>query len=153
MNIAFSFLSESGDVINRLQQLPAEEQLSDPDYWSSVGILSLTGILVVFLILAILIFFFWLMGTIFKAIDKSKAAKKAAAESVKTAPAPAAEVVEEIPEDEDDEEIVAVISAAIAAYAEAEGTSYSITGIKKHRENRVRSAWSMAGINDNINRF
>lgn len=153
MNIAFSFLSESGDAINRLQQLPAEEQLSDPDYWSSVGILSLTGILVVFLILAILIFFFWLMGTIFKAIDKSKAAKKAAAESVKATPAPVAETVEVIPEDENDEEIVAVISAAIAAYAEAEGTSYTITGIRKRREVRERSAWSMAGISDNINRF
>lgn len=153
MNIAFNFLSESGDAINRLQQLPAKDQLSDPDYWSSVGILSLTGILVVFLILAILIFFFWLMGTIFKAIDKSKASKKAATEPVKVAPAPVAETVEEIYDDEDDEEIVAVISAAIAAYAEAEGTSYSITGIKKRRENRARSAWSMAGINDNIRQF
>lgn len=153
MNIAFSLLSESGDAIDRIQKLPAQEQLSDPDYWSSVGILSLTGILVVFLILAILIFFFWLMGTIFKAIDKSKAAKKVVAEPVKAVNTSIAETMEETSDDEDDEEIVAVISAAIAAYAEAEGTSYSITGIKKHRENRARSAWSMAGINDNINRF
>lgn len=153
MNIAFSFLSESGDAISRLQQLTAEEQLSDPDYWSSVGILSLTGILVVFLILAILIFFFWLMGTIFKAIDKSKVAKKVVAEPVKVVNTPVAETVEEISDDEDDEEIVAVISAAIAAYADAEGTSYTITGIRKRREVRERSAWSIAGINDNILQF
>nr|MDE7399917.1 OadG family protein [Oscillospiraceae bacterium] len=159
MNIAFGFLSESGNVIDRLQgytenssQTIAQQQVADSDYWSSVGIISLTGILVVFLILAILIFFFWLMGTIFKAVDKSKAAKKAAAESVKVAPAPVVENVEEISED-DDEEIVAVISAAIAAYAEAEGTSLTITGIKKRRDARTRSAWSMAGINDNIGRF
>lgn len=160
MNIAFGLLSESGNVIDRLQgytenssQTIAEQQIADPDYWSSVGIISLTGILVVFLILAILIFFFWLMGTIFKAVDKSKAAKKAAAESVKAAPVPVVETVDEIFEDNDDEEIVAVISAAIAAYAEAEGTSLTITGIKKRRETRTRSAWSMAGINDNIGRF
>lgn len=160
MNIAFGFLSQSGNVIDRLQgytenssQTIAQQQIADPDYWSTVGIISLTGILVVFLILAILIFFFWLMGTIFKAVDKSKAAKKAAAEPVKTAPAPVVETVEEISEDDDDEEIVAVISAAIAAYAEAEGTSLTITGIKKHRDTRTRSAWSMAGINDNIGRF
>lgn len=153
MSFAFRFLSESGDAINRLQQLPAKEQLSDPDYWSSVGILSLTGILVVFLILGILIFFFWLMGTIFKAIDKSKAAKKAATEPVKATTITVDETTEEIFDDGNDEEIVAVISAAIAAYAEAEGTSYSITDRKKRRENRARSAWSMAGINDNINRF
>lgn len=160
MNIAFGFLSESGNVIDSLQgytenssQTIAQQQVADPDYWSSVGIISLTGILVVFLILAILIFFFWLMGTIFKAVDKSKAAKKAAAVPVKTAPAPVVETAEEISEDDNDEEIVAVISAAIAAYAEAEGTSLTITGIKKHRENRARSAWSMAGINDNIGRF
>ncbi|MBD5113312.1 MAG: OadG family protein [Ruminococcaceae bacterium] len=160
MNIAFGLLSESGNVIDRLQgytdnssQTIAQQQVADPDYWSSVGIISLTGILVVFLILAILIFFFWLMGTIFRAVDKSKAAKMAAAESVKAAPAPVVETVEEISEDNDDEEVVAVISAAIAAYAEAEGTSLTITGIKKRRETRTRSAWSMAGINDNIGRF
>lgn len=150
MNTAFTLLLESGNTISRLQELPAKEQLSAPDYWSTVGIISLMGILVVFLILAILIFFFWLMGLIFKAIDKSKSEKKAAAEPAKAAPAPVAEPVSEV---YDDEEIIAVISAAIAAYAESEGTSYTITGIKKHRDNRARSAWSTAGINENINRF
>lgn len=157
MNIVFGMLSESGNVIDRLQGLgSAKDQLGDPDYWGSVGILTLTGILVVFLILAILIFFFWLMGTIFKAIDKNKAAKKAAAErAVKSeAPAPIVEaaVVEESVDD-DEEEIVAVISAAIAAYAEAEGTAYTIKSISRHRSARTRSTWSMAGISDNMRQF
>ncbi|MDE7362020.1 MAG: OadG family protein, partial [Oscillospiraceae bacterium] len=66
MNIALSTLSESANAIDRIQGLAtAKDQLGDPDYWGSVGILTVTGILVVFLILAILIFFFWLMGTIF----------------------------------------------------------------------------------------
>ncbi len=59
MNIAFSMLSESGSAIERIQGLgSAKDQLGDPDYWGSVGILTITGIMVVFLILAILIFFF-----------------------------------------------------------------------------------------------
>ncbi len=158
MNIAFSLLSESGGAIDRLQGLgSAKEQLSDPDYWGSVGIITITGILVVFLILAILIFFFWLMGTIFKAIDKSKAAKKAAAleaeKAAAPAPAPVVETAVEEEEPDNDDEIVAVISAAIAAYAEAEGTAYTITGISKHKTARTRSAWSMAGISDNMRQF
>ncbi len=158
MNIAFSMLSESGSAIERIQGLgSAKDQLGDPDYWGSVGILTITGIMVVFLILAILIFFFWLMGTIFKAIDKSKAAKKAAALEAERAAAPApASVVEAAAEEEapdNDEEIIAVISAAIAAYAEAEGTAYTITGISKHKSARTRSAWSMAGVNDNMRQF
>ncbi len=71
MNNALVLLSEGGNVIDRLQSYGgAKQQLSDPDYWSSVGIIALTGILVVFLILAILIFFFWIMVTIFKMVDK-----------------------------------------------------------------------------------
>lgn len=158
MNIAFSLLSESGGAIDRLQGLgSAKEQLSDPDYWGSVGILTITGILVVFLILAILIFFFWLMGTIFKAIDKSRAAKKAAAleaeKAAAPAPAPVVETAVEEEEPDNNDEIVAVISAAIAAYAEAEGTAYTITGISKRKTARTRSAWSMAGISDNMRQF
>lgn len=158
MNIAFSMLSESGNVIDRLQGLgSAKDQLGDPDYWGSVGILTITGILVVFLILAILIFFFWLMGTIFKAIDKSKAEKKAAAAEEEKAKIAAESVVQAAAVEEeavdDDEEIVAVISAAIAAYAEAEGTAYTIKSISRHKNARARSAWSMAGLSDNMRQF
>lgn len=152
MNTAFGLLAESGNVIERILSLgAADRQLSDPDYWSSVGIIAVTGILVVFLILAILIFFFWLMGTIFKAVNKAKADKKAAAaaEAAAAAPAPAPVVEEAAAEEEeltDDDEIIAVISAAVAAYSEGKG--YTIKSISKHSsDRRVRSAWSLAGIN------
>jgi len=158
-------LAESGgaNVIDRLQGYAetadksiAQQQLADPDYWSSVGIIALTGILVVFLILAILIFFFYGLGAIFKAIDKSKAAKKAAAaEAAKQTEAPAptpALVVEEAADDDNEEEIIAVISAAIAAYAEEDGTSYTIRSIRR-KGDHTRSAWSMAGINANMRQF
>ncbi len=156
MNTAFGLLAESGNVIDRIQNLgTADNQLTDPDYWSSVGIITITGILVVFFILAILIFFFWLMGTIFKAIDKSRAEKKAAAEAAAKAKAeseaPVAIIeeatVEEEPVDNNDE-IIAVISAAIAAYSE--GENYTIKSVSRHNDRRTRSAWSLAGINRNM---
>lgn len=155
MNTAFRLLSESETVIDRIQGLgTAENQLKDPDYWGSVGIITITGILVVFLILAILIIFFLLMGTIFKSIDKSRAAKKEAMKAETPAPA-AAPVVEESLADEEeldnDDEIVAVISAAIAAY---EGDSgYTIKSISRHTDRRTRSAWSLAGIGKNMSHF
>ncbi len=156
MNSALVLLSESENVIDRIQGLgDAKSQLNDPNYWSSVGIIALTGILVVFLILAILIFVFWLMGTVFKLMDKSKKAKAQAkkdAELIEAKPAaeaePEAETAEEL---SDDEEIVAVISAAIAAYTES---SFTVKSIKKRGDGRGgRSAWSAAGISENTRPF
>ena len=169
MNIALSLLSAASSadeqgVIERLQSYVADgdtsiarQQLADPDYWSSVGIITLTGILVVFFILAILIFVFWLMGTCFKAIDAKKAAKAKAeaeakaAEAAKSAPVQVTEAVEE-ENIADDDEIIAVISAAIAAYSEADGKQYEIRSIKR-KDNRTRSAWSLAGIGENTRPF
>ena len=159
MNTAFGLLAESGGVIDRLQGYgTAAEQFHDGDYWGSVGIITITGILVVFLILAILIFFFWIMGTIFKAVDKSRAAKKAATDEVAKAEAAkkAAEapVIEEAPAEEeitDDDELIAVISAAVAAFTE--GGNYTITSVKRHSDRRTRSAWSMAGLGKNMKQF
>ena len=170
MNIALSLLSAAANsseatagVIDRLQaytatesQTIAQQQIADPDYLGSVGIITLTGILVVFFILAILIFIFWLMGTIFQSIDKNKknkaeAAKKAAAAAA-PAPAPAPVVEEAVSESDSDEEIMAVISAAVAAYAAEEGTAYTIRNVKR-RDNRTRSAWSLAGIGENTRPF
>ncbi len=173
MNIALSLLSAASSadvaeqgVIDRLQSYTgtedisiAQQQLADPDYWSSVGIITLTGILVVFFILAILIFFFWLMGVIFKSLDAKKAAKAKAeadakaAEAAKAVAAPAPASVEEVEEDcTDDDEIIAVISAAIAAYSEADGKQYEIRSIRR-KDNRTRSAWSLAGIGENTRPF
>ncbi len=154
MNTAMRLLSEGGNVIERIQgKGSAAEQLADPDYWGSVGIITVTGILVVFLILAILIFFFWLMGTIFKAVGASKARKKAAAAESAPAPAPVTaepEAVEEEEEITNDDEIIAVISAAVAAFSEG---SCTIKSVSRHTDRRTRSAWSMAGLGRNMRQF
>ncbi len=180
MNLALSFLtSQAGEapqgIIDRLQsyvdkkdeagaviESVAQQQLADPDYWSSVGMLTLIGILVVFFILAILIAIFWGMGKFFEIKDKRKKAKaeaakaaaaKAAAAKAEPAAAPA-EAVEQAEEydDSDDDEIIAVISAAIAAYSEQDGKQYAIRSIKR-KDNKTRSAWSLAGIGDNTRPF
>lgn len=172
MNIALSILSNAaeGSVIDRLQaytgnesQTIAQQQISDPGYWSSVLIITLTGILVVFLILAILILFFGLLGIIFKSIDNKRKAKENAAKeaAAKAAEASASNVEMIVADDEaddesadevDDAEVIAVISAAIAAYSEQDGTAYSIRSIKR-KDNRTRSAWSLAGIGENTRPF
>ncbi|MBE6901752.1 MAG: sodium pump decarboxylase subunit gamma [Ruminococcaceae bacterium] len=155
MNLALSILSDAAasNVIDEIQKFAtAPEQVDHEAYWGSVGIITLTGILVVFIILAILIFFFWGMGVIFSAIDNSKK-KKAVSE--KPTPAPVEKVEPVVAEEEDisdDDEIIAVISAAIAAYSEQDGKSYEIRSIRR-KDSRTRSAWNLAGIGDNTRPF
>lgn len=124
--------------------------------WSLIWSTVVTGIVVVFLILAILVFLLWLMGKIFSGVNKSgeKKKKAAAAETAVKAAEPEQqnETVEEYFEEEDDGELIAVISAAIAAYGEAEGKQYKITSVRK-RDKAARSAWSAAGIADNTRGF
>ncbi len=125
--------------------------------WTMIWSTVVTGIVVVFLILVILVFILLIMGKIMtvgeKKAKKKAEAEKAAAQAVPAQTAPAA--VQSEPEeeyDENDEEIIAVISAAIAAYSEADGKQYKVVGIKK-REKAVRSGWSAAGISDNTRPF
>ena len=132
--------------------------------WGLIGSTVVTGLVVVFLILAILVLFLWLFGKIFKGIGslqqkkEQKAAEEAAAKKAAETKKPAAPVpvqtsaAPEIEyEEEDDDEIIAVIAAAIAAYGEAEGKQYRIASIKRPRT--ARSGWSAAGIADNMRGF
>lgn len=134
--------------------------------WGLIGSTVVTGLVVVFLILAILVLFLWLFGKVFKGIGnmqdkkaKKEAEKKSAAVKAADAKKPAASP--SVPaqsasdyddyEEEDDDEIIAVIAAAIAAYGEAEGKQYRIASIKRPRT--ARSGWSAAGIADNMRGF
>lgn len=116
--------------------------------WGIIGSTVVTGMVVVFLILAILVGFLSLMGMILG--RKKKSAPSAPASEKPAASAPAVNKIEDEPAEayEDDGEIIAVISAAVAAYGEAEGKQYRITGVKK-RDRAVRSGWSAAGIAEN----
>ena len=115
------------------------------------------GLVVVFLGLAILIGFITLMAQVFKAVDGKKAAKAAeaaraaeaakaaaAAKAVQAAPAPVAEPVAE--EVTDESELIAVIAAAIAAFADSDKQLV----VRKVR--RV-SGWNRAGRAEQVYRF
>lgn len=112
-----------------------------------------TGIVVVFLILVLLVFVLWLMGKVLNIKRKPKdvsrekpAAVQSAAPDVSTDPE------EEVDWFEDDSEIIAVISAAIAAYGEADGKQYRIASVKR-KEKSLRGNWSAAGIHENTRPF
>ena len=112
-----------------------------------------TGLIVVFCILVILVVLLSVMGLIMKKVNNKKkkeapAPAPAAAVPVKAA-APEPEVIEE---EEDDGELIAVISAAVAAYGEAEGKQYRVIGVRK-KEKALRSGWSSAGIAENTRPF
>ena len=154
-----------------LRLLEAEAAQSDNinEQWGLIGSTVVTGLVVVFMILAVLVLFLWLFGKIFKAINESgdrKARKKirmdnsmksfklenaSSKPSAPAAPAAPAPGPEQEYEEEEDEEIIAVIAAAIAAFGEAEGKQYRIASIKRPRN--ARSGWSSAGIADNMRGF
>ena len=121
----------------------------------------ITGIVVVFIGLILLILFVSIYGKVFATVNKKKAAKaKAEAEAKlreasKGEPKPMAPVIrtEAPPEIEDgiEEEIVAVIAAAIAAMGAASGKKLALKSIKTARGSR--SAWASAGIAENTRPF
>ena len=122
--------------------------------WSTL----ITGIIVVFLILVILVAILWGMGKLLniKIKRKPKAAKAAPAPApapaAVAAPASAPVAPAEEYYDDDDSEIIAVIAAAIAAYGDSEGKQYRIASVRK-RDRSQRSNWSAAGISENTRPF
>lgn len=136
------------DNLLRTMAIITEEYASQnlSGMWASV----ITGLVVVFLILGILIGFIYLIG-LFSNIGKKKEkkTKEKAPEAPVAEPAP---VVEEEVYEEDDSEIIAVISAAIAAYGEQDGKTYAIKKIKRS-EKQPRSSWGTAGVIDNTRPF
>lgn len=114
----------------------------------------ITGLVVVFLGLVLLIAFISAIGAIFKKIDQKKAAAKAAEAAEKPAEAPKAAVQPAAVSNSDSDEVIAVISAAVAMMSAADGTSYRIKSVKAAAQNGPsRSAWAMAGLRETTNPF
>lgn len=114
----------------------------------------ITGLVVVFLGLVLLIAFISAIGAIFKKIDQKKAAAKAAEAAEKPAEAPKAAVQPAAASNSDSDEVIAVISAAVAMMSAADGTSYRIKSVKAAAQNgSSRSAWAMAGLRETTNPF
>ena len=117
-------------------------------------VIIISGLVIVFLALIVLIAMIWAMGKVlssFKRDKKPSAPKQAQAAPAApkpAAPTPKAQVAEEgIPG-----EVVAAISAAVAFMMEETGASgYVVKSIKRARE--ARPVWGLAGITENTRPF
>lgn len=119
----------------------------------------ITGIVVVFIGLIILILLVSVYGSIFDSLNRKKAEKQKAeleakarenAPTQKAAPMPA-ETAPPVIEDGIEEEIVAVITAAIAAMSAGSGKKLMLRSISTAKGSR--NAWAAAGIAENTRPF
>lgn len=116
---------------------------------SYVTAVVITGLSVVFLGLVILILFVWAFGKIFTAKNKSISKDAPEQKTAKSAPVVAPVTVSNDSEDE----IIAVISAAVAAMGNADGKNYRVKSVKAVKNRPSRSAWSLAGIQNDTMPF
>ena len=128
--------------------LLAKEELSLAEKGIASAKVVLTGFVVVFAMLILLIFIIKIYGAIIqKAQNAGKKSKEKKAETVAETPAP----VVAAQTDGVSDEVVAVISAAVATmYGSSEKAR--IKSIKKSSDGG-RSAWAKAGVLDNTRPF
>ena len=110
---------------------------------SYVTAVVITGLSVVFLGLVILILFVWAFGKIFTSRNKPTPNEKV--------PAPLTAPVNVSNDSED--EIIAVISAAVASMGQADGKNYRVKSVKAVKNRPSRSAWSLAGVQNDTMPF
>lgn len=148
------------NFLNTAAQMVAAKSTISPDQKDlgagTVASVVITGIVVVFIGLILLILLVSIYGKIFDVIN-SRAARKAeeakkAAEAAKAAAKPEpVKVAAPVVEDGIEEETVAVIMAAISAMSSAEGKKLVLKSVKTAKPQRP--AWSTAGIIDNTRPF
>ena len=119
----------------------------------------ITGLVVVFLGLILLIAFISIIGAIFKKLNqRPKApAKSAAPAAVKPVPKAVSQPVAAVAAasfDTDDDEVIAVISAAVAMMSAAEGKNYRVRSVKAASSKASGgNAWASAGLRESTNPF
>ena len=148
------------NFLNTAAQIAAAKSTISPDQKDlgagTVASVVITGIVVVFIGLVLLILLVSIYGKIFDVINnraarKAEEAKKAAeAEKAAAKPEPV-KVAAPVVEDGIEEETDAVIMAAISAMSSAEGKKLVLKSVKTAKPQRP--AWSTAGIIDNTRPF
>lgn len=134
-------------MLNHLISL-AEKKTTDivmnSEYVTSVV---LTGLLVVFTALLLLVLFVYFFGKVFNKKNE-ETVKLNVVQLENKSIQPKIEVEEGI-----SDEVVAVITASIAAISSehSDGSSYAIKSIKQVKSNRM--AWAFAGLQDNTKPF
>lgn len=115
----------------------------------------ITGLVVVFLGLVLLIAFISLIGKIFSVIEKKRSEKSA--DKGNEAPAvqkPVPAVSASPAASASDDEIIAVISAAVAMMSEADNTTYRVKSVKAISSKAAAgNAWAAAGLREYTNPF
>jgi Na+-transporting methylmalonyl-CoA/oxaloacetate decarboxylase gamma subunit len=115
--------------------------------WGEVFTVVLTGLVVVFVALILLIAVVWLYGNIFHLINNNKSNKTKITDTSPPSDNTPVSVIEEKVSESDGIplDIIATITAAVVAFT---GGSGVITGIKKTRVNNKRRSteWANAGI-------
>ncbi|WP_455267041.1 OadG family transporter subunit [Ruminococcus sp.] len=148
------------NFLNTAAQMVAAKSTISPDQKDlgagTVASVVITGIVVVFIGLVLLILLVSIYGKIFDVINNRAARKaeeaKKAAEAAKAATKPEpVKVAAPVVEDGIEEETVAVIMAAISAMSSAEGKKLVLKSVKTAKPQRP--AWSTAGIIDNTRPF
>ena len=110
----------------------------------------ITGLVVVFLGLILLIACINIIGKIFTAINN----RKKSSETVTSADTKAVSISESVSENTDDDEVIAVISVAVAMMSAADNTTYRVKSIKAVNSSASpRNAWAMAGLKETTNPF
>lgn len=148
------------NFLNTAAQIAAAKSTISPDQKDlgagTVASVVITGLVVVFIGLVLLILLVSIYGKIFDVINNRAARKaeeaKKAAEAAKAAAKPEpVKVAAPVVEDGIEEETVAVIMAAISAMSSAEGKKLVLKSVKTAKPQRP--AWSTAGIIDNTRPF
>lgn len=116
------------------------------------AITTISGLVIVFAMLLLLVFMIYIFGFVGKRTSKktasnsdNKAVAKTQKSANKTASAPA------IAANADEDEIIAVISAAVAMMYEGTGKKAIIRSVRP--VSSARSAWADAGVRNNIRAF
>lgn len=121
----------------------------------TVSSVVITGVVVVFIGLILLIFFVFLYGRIFEAINnkKSEKSKKILENKVSAASNQNNNQSEPIPiiENGIDEEVIAVITSAIMAMSAKSGKKLALKSVKHAKP--IRPVWANAGIAENTRPF
>lgn len=120
--------------------------------WGYTVAIVITGIVVVFVLLFLLVIVCECMGKFFEAKENKSNKKDEKAKPVTEKPAPA-KVTTPIVSDTEDQGVIAAISAAITAIFSSEGNKkpFAIKSIKRSKDQR--STWGAAGIIDNTRQF
>ncbi|MBR4224615.1 MAG: OadG family protein [Oscillospiraceae bacterium] len=136
--------------------------------WDYAGAVVISGLVIVFVGLILLIIAVSIMGQVFKKLvpaisawyeawrDERRAKKNGGKELVPEPsipivpqPAPSAPAERTIPE-QDDDEIIAVIAAAVAAISAETGEGLRIRSIRPKRQGGHTNAWATAAARESV---